>query len=309
MISFANRQNLNVIDNPYDCRFLAASYFRLGSYADALTLLQELSSVYGEDPGHISLLASTYRRLGQFEQASVYFKRALSLDPQSLSIKNNYANLLIDLKKYDLALEMLDGILQLSPDYVDAVENRKRLLSIKTLNEASIEDRPQFDPLSLAFAPDEVAGARSRYMQPDKSRSDATGFPSPPLSEIQSDQLLLLEKALQEGQCDFALNICSDIYKHHGISSFLFEKCSEAFIQKDRFKDAEIFLLQSIVLGGSSQKHFVNLVSLAMMRNDLNLAQYYLEKAVEFDPNSSFVTQLKSQLNSKKAVSTSFQFS
>ena len=57
-------------------------------------------------------------------------------------------------------------------------------------------------------------------MQPDKSRSAPLDF-LPPLSEIQSDQFFLLEKALQEGQCDFALNICSDIYKHHGISSFV----------------------------------------------------------------------------------------
>ena len=91
------------------------------------------------------------------------------------------------------------------------------------------------------------------------------------------------------------------------VSPLLFEKCLK-LLSKDRFKDAEIFLLQSIVLGDPS-KTFCESSWFVMMRNDLNLAQYYLEKAVEFDPNSSFVTQLKSQLDSKKAVSTSFQFS
>ena len=97
LVSLAQSRNFNVQDNPHDCRYLAASLFRLGNFVEALPLLEELLSIYQEDPDHLSLLAATYRRIGQLDHASQYFKKP-AIKPDSLSIKNNFANLLIDQK-------------------------------------------------------------------------------------------------------------------------------------------------------------------------------------------------------------------
>ena len=48
-----------------------------------------------------SLIGSTFRRLGDFERSEKYLCIAKDIEPLSIQIQNNYANLLIDLKRFD----------------------------------------------------------------------------------------------------------------------------------------------------------------------------------------------------------------
>ena len=47
LISQAKLHKLSVADNPYDSRFLAAAYFRLGRFPEAISILEDLSPVFG----------------------------------------------------------------------------------------------------------------------------------------------------------------------------------------------------------------------------------------------------------------------
>lgn len=298
LVSIAHSRNLNVQDNPFDCRFFAAALFRLGNFVEALPILEDLSSFYGDDPDHLSILAATYRRVGQLDNASSCFEKALAINPDSLAIKNNFANLLIDQQKYSEAMSLLDSLLAIDPEYNDAIANKHRLQSLIKHYENTAIPNSTYDPLSLAFAPDEVKSARSRYIKPSKSKPINSQFPEAPLSDIYADHVRLLEKSLQDCQYALSLKVCGDMLHTHGPSSYIYEKASEAYIQLEKYSEAENALLHSIALGGFSQKHFVNLVSLTSMRKDTRLAQYYLAKAAEIDPESPYIKQLRDQVAS-----------
>ena len=196
-------------------------------------------------------------------------------------------------------------ILGTNPDYEDAKVNRERLLALKTNYVAQSSNDLEFDPLSLAFTIDEVKSAKSRYIKTDQSQT--SNFPSPPQGKLYEEQLNLIEKSIDEGEYAFALSICSKVLQAFGVSPYIYEKASDAYINLSRFDDAERSLLQSIALGGSSQKHYFNLVSLVSMRGDTSLARHYLLKAKEFDSNSPLISKLSDQINSIGDAS-SFKF-
>ena len=98
---------------PLASKLLAISYFQLGEHRSAYELLIDLESTYSDDVDYLTLFASTCRRLGKFDQSSDLFSRALAKQPDSLPIKNNYSNLLIDLGRYDEAVVILDSILSI----------------------------------------------------------------------------------------------------------------------------------------------------------------------------------------------------
>ena len=122
------------------------------------------------------MYASTARRQGDLKKAHELFNTALKLDPESPLIRNNYANLLIDMQKYDDALAILESILQEHPDYKDAIFNRNRLndlmsthntVAAKNIEPSSspivLTDIDLGDPLLLAFDQDEVNYSNQRY--------------------------------------------------------------------------------------------------------------------------------------------------
>ena len=82
----------------------AAAYFCTGEYANAFNLLVELESTFGHAADFLSLFAATpVGGLGEPNKAEELFKRALEISPDSPEVRNNYANLLIDLNRYDEA--------------------------------------------------------------------------------------------------------------------------------------------------------------------------------------------------------------
>ena len=113
--------------DPMAAQLLAASLFRIGEFAAAAPLLEGLEPAFGLNPDFLSVFGANNRRLGKLDQAEELFKRALQLNPTSAPIRNNYANLLIDLVRYQEAREILTALLKENPDYNDAKVNLNRL--------------------------------------------------------------------------------------------------------------------------------------------------------------------------------------
>ena len=100
--------------------------------------------------------------MGQLQQAEELFARALQISPESPQIRNNQANLLIDLGRLDEAREILTRLLDEHPDYADARTNLNRLSFQNESSPAQSSQGEQLpepvqgwslaDPLLLAFS-------------------------------------------------------------------------------------------------------------------------------------------------------------
>ena len=113
--------------NPLATNMLAASLFQLGEYGRAATLLEVLEAALGGNRDYLSLYGATCRRLGLLQRAEQLLSKALQIDPAAIDVRNNYANLLIDLERLPEARTILEQLLRERPDFQDARTNLNRL--------------------------------------------------------------------------------------------------------------------------------------------------------------------------------------
>ena len=173
IINFANSNNISPSNDPNQSFVIAAALFKTDNFAECLLWCDSIAPSLNSDSFY-SLHAATLRRVGKFDQAEKLFKQGISEYPQSQSLKNNYANLLIDQKKFDEAEQILGELLKNSPDYYDAIQNMNRLKLLKDINEQdstqttkndsseSSSDVFISDPLHEAFTKEEVALSEHR---------------------------------------------------------------------------------------------------------------------------------------------------
>lgn len=293
-ITLSLKSSDSLHDDPFLAKIVAGCYFQIGEFSSAIQLLGSLESIFYSDLDYLSLYAASCRRVGDFTKSQSLFERALQLSPQSLSIKNNYANLLIDLKKFKEAKRLLQSVIKENPSHPDATVNINRLEFIQSkLKENSNPSGVDFnsknlcslaDPLLLAFADSEVAYASKRYKLSVDS-SAKTDFPAVNHDSSAADLLKLAEDACKNKNFKFALKLCSQSLHAYGPSAQVYDCVSDAYINLKLFFQAEICLLHSIVIGGETPKRLLNLVTFSCMRSDFKLAQSYLEKVAALDPS------------------------
>lgn len=303
--------------SPQLLNVIAACYFRLGEYQNADSILQQAEPSLSDNPGFLSLYAANCRLLANYEKSRSLFIRALELDPTSLPVKNNFANLLIDEGDLEQAESILVDILKVDPHYKDALSNlnrvRYKLSSLqhpsKDVSTSSVMPHEGFslvDPLLLAFADDEVNYARKRYKlknEPDVSRI-LDNLPGDNVDKTNQDKLVVARQSLSEGNFKFCLQICNSISPSF-VNAEIYDIASDAYLNLRRFKESEICLLNSVVIGGGTPKRYLNLVTFASMRFDFSLAEYYLEKAASLDPSHPQLEAISKLIRKQKANSTS----
>ena len=309
--------------DPLISKIVAASMFTLGNIQESFDILSSIESCFSTDSEYLSLFGACCRRLGELDRARELLKAALSFNPTSLSVKNNYANLLIDLNQFDSAESIIQDILHQKSDFVDAKVNYQRLLEqrkIRQIEASSSNDNPEFclsDPLALAFSDNEsklslnlAPSAPQKQSISDKSQKLADALPDPKDYQISSDQINLAFKACQEKRFEFALQLCSEARPSLHTSPSLWECAADAYIGLKQFTQAEVCLLHALSLGSLGIKVYINLSSIACVKSDFLLAQIYYEKAIACDSSSSFLPTLKKQIDRglSKNNSSSFQF-
>ncbi len=297
--------DFDAVGDPSLANVVAACYFKLGQYSESLTLLKEVESCFLDDPGYLSLYGACLRRFGDLDSARSRLEQALKIQPNNAAIRNNFANLLIDLDDYQEAEKILEALLTEDAGYSDARVNMQRLKEKRRIKQlqsttATSSDCIKWtlaDPLMLAFGEDEVNRTRPKPSQSDIVRNDLEGK-LPPLKhhQVDSDKLTLALQAVQEGRHNFALQLCSQAHQSMPTSASLFECVSDAYIAQQRFTEAETCLLHALQLGGKSFKLYVNLVSLLCIRADFSLAQHYLELASMLDVDNPILNKLRLQI-------------
>ena len=287
--------------HPIPCQILAASCFQLAEYTRAGELLEQLEAALGDDRDFLSLYGANCRRLGQLDKAEKLLSRALKLNPDAAQVRNNYANLLIDLDRLSEAQAILEKLLQEDPNYKDAQVNLNRLqfrtqanISInapdrsggKKSTSSSVTWQPK-DPLMLAFAEEEVRQAGAVNLPPLSQSAAALVSQLPKVQDSQEafEKLQLAARSVAEGNADFALQLCGAALENLGANATIYVNASDAYVLKERLIEAEICLLHALAIGGPATAHYLNLVSLASFRGDINLAQYYLDQAAGLDPS------------------------
>ncbi|MCB4389387.1 tetratricopeptide repeat protein [Synechococcus sp. MU1617] len=287
--------------SPISDSILAACYFKLGEFSEANQLLIKIEPFLSENSEFLTLYASNSRRLGDLEKSENLFKQALDINPQSVEIKNNYANLLLDLNRLDDAYMILQEIVRDNPSYNDAIQNlnrvqfrieqnKNRSSNPESINKSIISSGyltsfSLADPLLLAFAENEVNYSSKRYKLSSDAKAQASIIPSTDNLKLEADYFAVLEQSISSGEFEFALKLCSQIVEKHGISSSLYDYLSDIYLNLKRFHESEVCLLHACQLGGISPKRCLNLVSFACMRQDYKLANNYLEQAASIDPS------------------------
>lgn len=303
--------------NPLAANVLAAALFQLGEFGRAATLLEALEAALGQQRDYLSLYGATCRRLGLLQRAEQLLAQALQLDPSALDVRNNYANLLIDLGRQVEAQAILEQLLLEKPDYQDARANLNRLQFRQqpslgqpvAAQPAAAAPAPTAlpwtpaDPLMLAFAEEEVRQAVG--IQPAQPGSAAAALastlPQPEAQAVAADKLKLAAQAVAEGNASFALQLCSQALAGLGANASVYVNASDAYIRSQRFREAEICLLHAMVVGGATINHYINLVTLASLRGDLVLANHYLDQAAGLDPSHPNLAQLQANLRQRQA--------
>ncbi len=308
--------------HPLAANVLAAALFQLGEFGRAATLLEALEAALGQQRDYLSLYGATCRRLGLLQRAEQLLAKALELDPGALDVRNNYANLLIDLGRLAEAQTILDQLLREKPDYQDARANLNRLqfrqqpsppqpTAPQPTAAAATAAAPTptalpwtpADPLMLAFAEEEVAqaGAIPPAQPGSAAAALASTLPQPDAQAVAADKLKLATQAVAEGNGGFALQLCSQALAGLGANGSVYVNASDAYIRSQRFREAEICLLHAMVIGGATINHYINLVSLTSLRGDLVLANHYLDQAAGLDPSHPNLAQLQANLRQRQA--------
>ena len=170
-------------------------------------ILSEIEQHFSDNTDFLSLYASSCRRLGLLDKSKSLFEKAIALDDQSVFIRNNYANLLIDLLDYVQARVILEDIISIDSDYTDAVENLNRLSFLEskaslqpgksTTSQSSFSLSDFNDPLLLAFGDDEVERSSKRYNLKKVPVGASTDFlPSPDSLKTSNDYIRLAEESV-----------------------------------------------------------------------------------------------------------------
>lgn len=322
VFNLSNNFNNIALSNPAAAFLVAASHFHVGNFQDCFELLVQLEAPLAQNPDFWALSGSCSRRLGRLAHAHVSFKNALKIEPDSITIKNNFANLLVDLEQFDSAITVLEEILTFNPDYIDARQNVNRAKFMRDQNCLNISRRNEslqvdpnsniYDPLIQAFSVDEAM----RTMGVPQINLSVTGnsvaslISSNPQAtgDINADKLKLAQKAYEESNFNFALQLCSQVYSSNGPSLVLYMLLSDIYISLKRFQEAEFYLLHAGLLDAPNTKIYFNLITLARLRGDSKSARFYMDKLAGLDPLNKNLQAISDSLLSQPNTITHINF-
>ena len=130
VINFWDKMQFQPMQDPESAYIAAAAHFRVGNMQQACEICEVIEGPFSSNANFLSMYAVILRRLNLLTRAEGVFKQALSIDPSSKEIRNNYSNLLIEQQKYEEAVELLKNILSDAPNKHDSAQNLERCEAI-----------------------------------------------------------------------------------------------------------------------------------------------------------------------------------
>lgn len=103
---------------------LGVAYRYVGEWDLSIEILKKALKILPTDPEINYNLGVAYQQdKFEFEQAIVYFLKAIQLNPKQINAYNNLGNIYLDLKEYDEAKKIYQKILNLQPNYMKGYSN------------------------------------------------------------------------------------------------------------------------------------------------------------------------------------------
>jgi len=318
ILDLSNQEDLTPSNDPTASQFVAASLFKLGRFPECVEWCQELSPSLGNSPEFASLHGAALRRNHQLREAESLLRKALEYHPGHITLSNNYANVLIDLKQFNKAREILTGLIAAYPTYTDAKENLARLNFQQDLTNTA-EDIHQKkvsqqlsalkileDPLIAAFSEQEITKPKdSTEAARDQDSGDLLQALPNRVPSKEIDEMLSLARKLAQVDPEQSLKDCAVIHRSREIEPTVYEVAAQAYIRLKLFGDAESCLLHAIALGSAKMSNFLNLANLVVMRGDQKLAVHYLEYVAVHAPDNQQLVSVRKALFPNGTPSTS----
>src|SRR4029077_14245774 len=103
-------------------------YACLKDYDTAIRYFEQARQLLPNNSSIPESLAYVTRRRGQWDQSEAYFNEAELLDPRNVNLLTQHASTYIYLRRFPEALRKLDQVLNITPDDVDTLVDKSRLL-------------------------------------------------------------------------------------------------------------------------------------------------------------------------------------
>lgn len=306
--------------DPSQRNIVAVSYYYLGDYDSAISLCESIYPFLNGDEAFLAFYGSALRKSGDTDAALKFYKDSLLLIPTSLMLKNNLANLLLDLSRFDEAKVLLQEVLAQEPQYTDALENVKRLEFLssqspsQSTESASIDPAISLDPLNRAFSVEEV---QRTFNAPSDTNLESSGIqklqnvlPSLNIKDVDNERLRLARSYLANDPL-FALDECKSLFKSVGPNPSIYCLAGDAYVRLKLFSDAESSFYSALLLGSEDPSILINLANLVHMRGDQMLAYSFLELCSRKTPDFKHLESVRKSLfpQGKPSVSSSpFQY-
>lgn len=113
--------------NDYNCLYRLAGIYEKSKPLSAIEIYKRILDEEPEDWNAYIRLADLYDKTGNKEASTQILEEFLEYNPSSLELREILINNYVEQKKYDLALQHLDGILMLFPDRIPTLEAKARI--------------------------------------------------------------------------------------------------------------------------------------------------------------------------------------
>lgn len=111
------RKSLLIEANNISCILgLSDILIRKENYKDAINLLNHALGIDNKDVAILTKLALSYHKSGQYGYAESYYANIYELNPESFEINLNYANLLFEINKYEIAKDKFEFVIDKEPN-------------------------------------------------------------------------------------------------------------------------------------------------------------------------------------------------
>ncbi len=116
-----------------------SNIFDNGKYLEAVSKAKKLLNKLPGNEFLVNIIGLSYLKLGHLEEAKNLYIKAIKTNPVAVSFRNNYANVLKSLQKYEDAEKILKGIIGKYPNYINAINNLANLKKDMKKYEEAIE--------------------------------------------------------------------------------------------------------------------------------------------------------------------------
>jgi len=99
---------------------LSEASIAVGDFERSITVIREGYATHPEEVDFLVYLGDVYRLQGDFEKSAGAYREALGVRPDDVNTMYKLADVLVEDNKPFVAIDILNNIIQIKPDFVDA---------------------------------------------------------------------------------------------------------------------------------------------------------------------------------------------